>query len=63
MTWKLPEDEEPPAGKRLLILGWGGGVTLGPWCPEYPDVAWTEIPVVPDELKQRITRKWTPDHE
>jgi hypothetical protein len=59
MTWKLPEDEEPPAGKRLLILGWARSVNLGRWNPEYPDVAWMEVPEVPDELKQRITRKWT----
>lgn len=58
MTWKLPEKQSPPLGKKLLLLSWGGGISLGRWDIDNPDVAWMELPEPSLEIKEKISKRW-----
>lgn len=58
MTFRLPSEEEPPLGKMLLLLSWSGGVSLGRWSQEEPELAWAPLPDVPEHIRETLSRRW-----
>jgi hypothetical protein len=54
--WRTPEQEEPPLGKRILLLTWEGCCSDGLW--DGSCHAWSYMPSVPDALKRQREAHW-----
>lgn len=50
--WRDPETEAPPKATKLLLLTPGGTAVVGHWA--YWCVAWSPLPKIPAELKERL---------
>jgi hypothetical protein len=51
-VWRLPEDYPPPLGVKMLLLNGGGVCVMGTWGDWA--VAWSPLPKIPDNIKQRL---------
>lgn len=57
-VFRLPSEEEPPAGKVLLILSWAGGISRGRWDWSEPELAWAPQPEVPEHIREILSQHW-----
>jgi len=50
--WRNPVEDPPPKATKLLLLTPGGTAVVGHWA--YWCVAWSPLPKIPTELKERL---------
>lgn len=51
-VWRLPEEEAPPLGVRVLLLNPGGVCIVGVWADWA--LAWAPLPKLTEVLKRRL---------
>jgi hypothetical protein len=48
-VWRMPADDPPPLGVKMLLLTPGGVCVIGTW--ETWAIAWAPLPKVPEHIK------------
>ena len=48
-VWRMPADDPPPLGVKMLLLTPGGVCVIGTW--ETWAIAWAPLPMVPEHIK------------
>jgi hypothetical protein len=50
--WRMPADDTPPLGVKMLLLTPGGVCVIGTW--ETWAIAWAPLPKVPEHIKDAL---------
>ena len=58
--YRDPEKEPPPRGVMLLLYTIGGIVVRGQWLDNAGFLAWAPLPKVPDWLREKASKAYTP---
>ena len=51
-TWRLPAEEPPPLGVKMLLLNRGGVCVIGTWGAWA--LAWAPLPLIPEHIKAEM---------
>jgi len=51
-VWRMPADDPPPLGVKMLLLTPGGVCVIGTW--ETWAIAWAPLPKLPEHIKDAL---------